>query len=50
MRYVIHTAAERRLAVAKLQGGFFCYYCDEPEVPASSLAVEHVVPRCRGGF
>lgn len=51
MRYVIHTARERRLAVAKLQGGFFCYYCDEPEpeAPASSLAVDHVVPRCRGG-
>ena len=51
MRYVIHTAAERRLAVAKLQGGFFCYYCNEPEpeAPASSLAVDHVVPRCRGG-
>ena len=48
MQYLIHTQAERRLAVAKLQGGFFCVYCEELQT-ASSLQVEHVIPRARGG-
>ena len=51
VRYFVPTAAERRLAVAKLQGGFFCYYCQgarDTDVKAS-LIVEHVMPRSRGG-
>lgn len=51
MRYFVPTAAERRLAVAKLQGGFFCYYCQDARDAdiKASLIVEHIVPRCRGG-
>ena len=50
MQYLIHTQAERRIAVAKLQGGYFCIYCDEPDAPeASSLVIDHVVPRRHGG-
>ena len=51
MRYAIHTAKERRLAVAKLQGGFFCYYCEAPEseTEKGSLIVDHVIARSCGG-
>ena len=46
MKYIIWTPKERRLAVAKLQGGFYCYYCQSEK---ESLAVDHVIPRAAGG-
>ena len=51
LRYLIPTQQERRLAVAKLQGGFFCYYCYEPEDEndVNSLVIDHVIPRQAGG-
>ena len=46
MKYIIWTRKERRLAVAKLQGGFYCYYC---QTEKESLSVDHVIPRAAGG-
>ena len=46
MKYIIWTRKERRLAVAKLQGGFYCYYCQSEK---ESLSVDHVIPRAAGG-
>ena len=60
MRYIVHTVKERRLAVAKMQGGFYCIYCEDKQelqgqdaqtwqTKVNSLVVDHVVPRRHGG-
>ena len=41
------TAAERRLAVAKMQGGFYCYYCESTDL--DSLVIDHIIPQRHGG-